>query len=173
MQQWCVLWPYPRQVYYHVFTSLESILNHLPIFYLRQLCNLCSQRPTSSACYSPERNVLILHTNLPPHTHIHALLSPPLCPGGYTPRSSLPSFIRRTLIFSLMSVSCRSGQKQSSAGAITTSRGIPQNTLLSHTAHTHTHTDGNVLVLLPSGMERSMLPPHSQKMSEQTNRSSP
>lgn len=52
-------------------------------------------------------------------------------PGEYTPRSSLPSFIRRTLIFSLMSVSCRSGQKQSSAGAITTSRGIPQNALCS------------------------------------------
>lgn len=47
-------------------------------------------------------------------------------PGGYRPRSSLPSFIRRTLIFSLISVSRRSGQKQSSAGAITTSRGIPQ-----------------------------------------------
>lgn len=77
------------------------------------------------------------------------------------PRSSLPSFIRRTLIFSLMSVSCRSGQKQSSAGAITTSRGIPQNTLCLTYTHTHTQTDGNVLVLLLSGMERP--PCHTKK----------
>lgn len=54
---------------------------------------------------------------------------------GYTPRSSLPSFIRRTLIFNLMFVSCRSGQKQSSAGAIITSRGIPQVTLMHTLMH--------------------------------------
>lgn len=69
-----------------------------------------------------------------PHLNGSILSSPPSLPhphtsppaGAYTPRSSLPSFIRRTLIFSLMSVSCRSGQKQSSAGAITTFRGIPR-----------------------------------------------
>lgn len=68
-------------------------------------------------------------------------------PGEYTPRSSLPCFIRRTLIFSLMSLSCRSGQKQSSAGAITTSRGIPQNTL----PHSQRTGWGNVLKLLSTG----------------------
>ncbi|TNN59813.1 hypothetical protein EYF80_029998 [Liparis tanakae] len=67
--------------------------------------------------------------------------------GGYTPLSSLPCFIRRTLIFSLMSESRRSGQKQSSAGAITTSRGIPQDTLWV------THWDG--VSLAPQNNVRS------------------
>lgn len=74
-------------------------------------------------CSFPLANI---HTHITPHS---------LCPGGYTPRSSLPCLVRRTLIFSLMSVSCRSGQKQSSAGVITTSRGIPHNTLCP--MHTH------------------------------------
>lgn len=93
----------------------------------------------------------IHHTNS--HKHITSR-----APGGYTPRSSLPSFIRRTLIFSLMLVSCKSDQKQSSAGAITTSRGIPQ--------YRHTHTDGNVLIVLPLGMER--VAPRAHKKSRGT-----
>lgn len=114
-----------------------------------------------STCYSLKKGCCHTLINLPPHTHTH-ITSLPLCPGGYTPRSSLPSFIRRTLIFSLMSVSaCRSGQKQSSAGAITTSRGIPQNTL----CPTHTHADNNILVLLPSRTERSIPPLRCTKLS--------
>ncbi len=95
------------------------------------------------------------------HTHTHTNQSLLLSPGGYTPRSSLPSFIRRTLIFSLMSVPCRSGQKQSSAGAITTSRGIPQNTL----CLTHAHKCSGA----PSFRDGAS--PRHTKMSEQTNRS--
>lgn len=84
------------------------------------------------------------------------------------PRSSLPSFIRRTLIFSLMSVSCRSGQKQSSAGAITTSRGIPQNALC------FTHTQ---IVLVPPlfflGMERALATQKKKNGQNPTSKTSP
>lgn len=103
-----------------------------------------SHRPVSFVCKKKDALVLFL-----------------LSPGGYTPLSSLPCFIRRTLIFSLMSVSCRSGQKQSSAGAITTSKGItPQHKLCLHRCR-------NVPVLLSSGAKR---PLHQTKISEQTNR---
>lgn len=92
-----------------------------------------AQRHLCCICCLQKEDVLVLVLLAQTHTRLCS-------PGGYTPLSSLPCFIRRTLIFSLMSVSCRSGQKQSSAGAITTSKGItppppllPTQTLLSNT----------------------------------------
>lgn len=79
---------------------------------------------------------ILINTKRRYHKLINTKTHPyPILSCGYTPRSSLPSFIRRTLIFSLMLVSCRSGQKQSSAGAIITSRGIPQVTLMHTLMH--------------------------------------